>query len=205
MARLSGSRIEPTVEAVAVSKSELQLRTVVQFVKPTPGSREWRTILWFALEHPVPPTMSGAHRYMGNNVTVLPWSFMMTPVPKLLLDGVDTGISKTFTIPTSDAVPYPKLPITFPNLAMYLQAALDESRRHLNDNSTQLRKLAKMLQQCYPSTDEGLPDGPEKSSSVGGLFKRVIGRSNKQNKKRGGGNEDTYELVTPFVPDEWGA
>ncbi|KAF8165463.1 hypothetical protein B0H34DRAFT_240121 [Crassisporium funariophilum] len=33
MARLSGTRIEPTVEAMAVSKTDLKLRTVVQFIK----------------------------------------------------------------------------------------------------------------------------------------------------------------------------
>lgn len=33
MARLSGTRMEPTVEALAVSKAELKLRTVIQFVK----------------------------------------------------------------------------------------------------------------------------------------------------------------------------
>lgn len=33
MARLSGTRIEPTVEAMAVAKSELKLRTVVQFIR----------------------------------------------------------------------------------------------------------------------------------------------------------------------------
>jgi hypothetical protein len=33
MARLSGTRIEPTVEAVAVANGELRLRTVVQFVR----------------------------------------------------------------------------------------------------------------------------------------------------------------------------
>jgi hypothetical protein len=33
MARLSGTRIEPSVEAVAVANRELKLRTVVQFVK----------------------------------------------------------------------------------------------------------------------------------------------------------------------------
>lgn len=33
LARLSDSRIEPTVEAVAVNKTELKLRTVIQFVK----------------------------------------------------------------------------------------------------------------------------------------------------------------------------
>lgn len=33
MARLSGTRIEPTVEAMAVTSGELKLRTVVQFVR----------------------------------------------------------------------------------------------------------------------------------------------------------------------------
>lgn len=33
MARLSGTRIEPTLEAMAVAKGDLKLRTVVQFVK----------------------------------------------------------------------------------------------------------------------------------------------------------------------------
>jgi hypothetical protein len=33
MARLSGTRLEPTVEAMAISKTELKLRTVVQFIK----------------------------------------------------------------------------------------------------------------------------------------------------------------------------
>ena len=33
LARLGDTRIEPTVEAVAVTKQQLQLRTVVQFVK----------------------------------------------------------------------------------------------------------------------------------------------------------------------------
>ena len=33
MARLSGTRIEPTLEAVAVTKEDLKLRTVVQFIR----------------------------------------------------------------------------------------------------------------------------------------------------------------------------
>lgn len=33
MARLSGTRIEPSVEATTVSKVELKLRTVIQFIK----------------------------------------------------------------------------------------------------------------------------------------------------------------------------
>lgn len=33
MARLSGTRVEPTLEALTVAKDELKLRTVIQFVK----------------------------------------------------------------------------------------------------------------------------------------------------------------------------
>jgi hypothetical protein len=39
MARLSGTRIEPTLEAVAAASGELKLRTVIQFVKVSKGSR----------------------------------------------------------------------------------------------------------------------------------------------------------------------
>jgi hypothetical protein len=85
---------------------------------------------------------------------------------------------------------------------MYLQAALEDSRRYLNDSSSGNRKLAKMVQTCYPSRAESaLSEEPERSS-VGGLFMRVMGRTNRS--RTAGGNEDTYELVTPFVPDEWG-
>jgi len=60
---------------------------------------------------------------------------------------------------------------------------------------------------CYPCTyEDDEPDAAEKGM-VGGLLKRVMGRTNKSSKsskKPRGRNEDTYELVTPFVPDEWG-
>lgn len=48
MAKLSATQIEPSVEAVAVTKGELQLRTVVQFFKvresmhPTGGRSDTR-------------------------------------------------------------------------------------------------------------------------------------------------------------------
>lgn len=84
---------------------------------------------------------------------------------------------------------------------MYLQAALEESRRYISDSSSGHRKLAKMMQTCYPQ--ESPSETPERNS-MGGLFKRVIGRKNNSTKPQRGGNEDTYELVTPFVQDEWG-
>lgn len=202
LARLSGSRLEPTVAAMAVSKTDLKLRTVIQFVKPHQTAQDWRTILWFSIDQPVPPNTPGAAKYSAFNPNMLPWSYTLSPIPTLLHDAVDTPRSKTYTIPATDIVPYPTLPITFPNLAMYLQAALDDSRQHTHE-STGGKKLGKMVQLCYPNSDDGPTESSERSS-VSGLFKRVIGRGNKTNKKNRANNEDTYELVTPFVPDEWG-
>ncbi|KIM46308.1 hypothetical protein M413DRAFT_65119 [Hebeloma cylindrosporum] len=205
MARLSNTRIEPTVEAMAISKTELKLRTVVQFIKPHPSSNDWRTILWFSMDHPVPPNAPGASRHLSGNPNLLPWSYTLSPVPVLLRDAADTQVSKTFTIPESDTVPLPTLPISFANLALYLQAALDDSRRHSADGSN-LGKLGKVVQMCYPSVEQNFLefDVPERSS-VSGLFKRVIGRGHKDKKKgKQTNNEETYQLVTPFVPDEWG-
>jgi hypothetical protein len=115
-------------------------------------------------------------------------------------------MSKTYTIPATDTIPLPTLPITFPNLARYLQAALDTSRHHLSDSPNGLGKLGKMVQICYPSADEGHSeyDAPERTK-VSHLFKHIIGRSSKDKKKgKATNNEDTYQLVTPFVPEEWG-
>jgi len=83
----------------------------------------------------------------------------------------------------------------------YLQAALDDSRRAIHDSSSGLRRLAKMVDFCYPEAlrDDDDNHSPERGGGVGGLFKRVIGR----NKIKKGVNEDTYDLVTPFVLDEW--
>ena len=137
---------------------------------------------------------------------MLPWSYTLSAIPLLLRDASDTNMSKTYTIPATDTIPLPTLPITFPNLALYLQAALDTSRRHLSDNPSGLGKLGKMVQTCYPNINEGYSeyDTPERTR-VSEYIKRVIGLSNKERKKgKGTNNEDTYQLVTPFVPDEWG-
>ena len=164
-------------------------------------SDEWRTILWFTIDHPVPLNILNAAKHNSTNVNNLPFSYTLSSIPALLKDASDTSLSKTYTVPATSSVPYPSLPITFPNLALYLQAALDDSRKQ--SESSPWRKLAKMVQTCY--SNDFVPqesDEPENSRGVSGLFKRVMGRGGK--KKGGGGNEDTYDLVTPFVPDEWG-
>ena len=220
MARLSGTRIEPTADAM--SNTEVKLRTVIQFVKvrvillsvlrnlthfkPHPNSDDWRTVLWFTIDQPVPPSVPGASRYTSGNPNLLPWSYTLSPIPVLLRDASDTNMSKTYTIPATDTVPLPTLPITFPDLALYLQAALDTSRRHLSDSPNGLGKLGKMVQVCYAHINQGYSEYdivPERTR-VTQYIKRVIGLSNKDKKKKGTNNEDTYQLVTPFISNEWG-
>lgn len=204
-ARLGATRIEPTVEAMAVNRGELQLRTVIQFVRTHHQSSDWRTVIWLTTDHPVPASLPGAYRYTNGDVNVLPFSYTLSNLPALLRDSADNHMSQAYTVPSTPNIPFPTLPMTFPNLAMYLQAVLDESRRHLGDSSSGVRKLAKMYDACYPpSPHEASLYPPETPNSVGGLFKRVIGRGNRNNKKARGTNEDTFEFITPFRPDEWG-
>jgi hypothetical protein len=95
--------------------------------------------------------------------------------------------------------------MTFPNLAMYLQSILEQSRKAMNDSSSGLRKLAKMVDTHYPSELETTAVGGQEvleRSTMGGLFKKVIRLSKTHGSKGRGRNDDTYELVTPFVPDE---
>ncbi|KAF9268129.1 hypothetical protein L218DRAFT_854001 [Marasmius fiardii PR-910] len=201
MARLPGTRVEPTVEAMAQNKFDMRLRTVIQFVRSHHGSNDWRTVIWLTIDHPVPPGPQ-TRKYTNNDVDMLPFSYTLSPIPPLLQNNADTPVSKVFTVPSTDNKPYPILPISFPNLALYLQAALEESRRYMSDSSSGFRKLTKMIQLCYPSFYE--PDSSGEGGSVGKLFKK-FGRGNKNGRKgHRGGNEETYELVTPFVADEWG-
>ncbi|KAF9534793.1 hypothetical protein CPB83DRAFT_755036 [Crepidotus variabilis] len=208
MARLSNTRIEPTIESMAASKNEVKLRTVIQFIKPRANFNVWRTVLWFTIDHPIPEGKKFA-QYHSGNPNLLPYSYVNEPLPVLLRDASDTNLSKTFTVPASEAVPLPTLPITFPNLALYLHAALQDSRRHSRSSeaASGLGKLGKMVQMCYPNVKELDNDDDfsgRSSSAVSGLFKRVIGRGNKDKRKGKNTNEETYQLVTPFVPDEWG-
>ena len=110
-----------------------------------------------------------------------------------------------YVIPSTPKTPYPTLPIDFPTMAMYLQSALEDSRRAMHDSSSGLRKLAKSVDSYYADEPQfvGVDEGPERRS-FGGVLKKVIGRANKQSRGNRGGNAEVYELVTPFVPEEWG-
>ena len=82
---------------------------------------------------------------------------------------------------------------------MYLNAVLEDSRRVVHDSSSGVRRLAKMVDFCYPGPVEDEREHDPERRGVGGLIRSVIGRGHK--KREGRGNEDTYDLVTPFVLD----
>jgi hypothetical protein len=218
MARLSNTRIEPTIEAVAATKTTLYLRTVIQFVKV--GSvfitstlsfnnvhqapdNSWRTIFWLTIDHPV-PTSAVSWKWTNGDVNTLPYSYtLLNSLPPILRDGADSTYSKYFTIPSVTSIPWPSLPISLPDYAMYLHAILKESRRASHDSSGGLRRLAKMVDMYYPEVrqNDEEDDRQERGGGVSGLFKRVMGRN--RGRKGPGVNEDTYDLVTPFMMDEY--
>jgi hypothetical protein len=132
--------------------------------------------VWFTIEHPVPPTFPQAHKYTNNDVDMLPWSYTLSSIPALLRDSSDNTVSKVYTLPRTKSLPYPSLPISFPDLALYLQEALDEAQRYQDDSSTGMYKLAKMIGECYPE----LADEDEEDRRQENLSKRV--NSKKLNK-----------------------
>ena len=125
-------------------------------------------------------------------------------------------------------MPLPALPITLPNLALYLAQALEDSRRAAAAKDEVLGRLARLVDSCYPmdaALDEE-EDGPGGRRGLRNLAGRFMKLNKPQVKSR---NADVYELVTPFgqylplsdavrgcvangavltyrsaVPDEWG-
>lgn len=126
----------------------------------------------------------------------------------LLRDAADTSLSKTYTIPLTEAVPLPELPITLENLAMYLHVILQQSRKYSrsSDASGGLGKLGKMVETCYPNVREEdyEDDMPGRSSAVSEWFRRFIGRGHKdRNRGRTSNNNEIYQMVIPFTSDEY--
>jgi len=154
---------------------------------------------------PAPSSVQHSSKYSNGDVNALPYSYTLSPLPQLLRDGADCPMAKYYVIPITNATPYPSLPINFPNLAMYLQSAVEDSRKAANDSSSGVRKLAHNIDSCYPRDDErptSTAFSDTSRSLMGGMFKRVIKRGKAARGR--GGNEEIYDLVTPFVSEEWG-
>ncbi len=95
-------------------------------------------------------------------------------------------------------MPYPTLPITFPDLAAYLLSALENSQRAINDRSCGLYRLAKYIETFYP----GHAGGATEEEQHRGVLGRFFGRSSSSKPKHS--NDERSNLVTPFFPDDYG-
>jgi hypothetical protein len=76
------------------------------------------------------------------------------------------------------------------------------ARKVQNDQSNGMRRLARIVETCYPE-EFVAPDKEEREPArgMGGLFKRVVGRGNKRRDIQG--NEDVYDIITPFRVDQY--
>jgi hypothetical protein len=158
-------------------------------------------ILYFSLDHPLPHRH--AWRFINGDTTVLPYSYVLsgeTP-PHLTM----SHLSQLYVIPLSQTSPFPILPIALPNLALYLQSAMRDSRARKvqNDPSNGMRRLAEIVRSCYPDEVIGHDKEREHARGVGGLFKRVVGRTAAAKKRETQGNSDVYDLITPFRVDQY--
>lgn len=160
-------------------------------------SSDWRVVIYLTLDHP--PPAATAWKYTNGDVSTLPYSYTLSPVPHLLRQP-DGPVCRTHTIPASAGLPYPALPMDFPGLMTYLQAALGESRRAAHDRSGGAGRLAKMVEECFPEAeaDHGLEDPGERRSGKG-FLNRVFKRKSRM---PAGGNQETYQLITPFLADD---
>lgn len=166
------------------------------------SSSAWNVILYLTIDHPVPSSQPNYFKYTNGDVNTLPYSYTLSTLPTLLRDVSDSEIARTYTVPSTESTPYPKLPIDLPKLAMYLQAALEDSRRAMNDSSSGLRKLARMVDELNPEDHDSTvhvlgPEAGSKSRKFRDIFR--IGKTPKESR---GGNADTYDLITPFRLDD---
>lgn len=152
-----------------------------------------------SIDVPVPVNSPNAVRFRSYDSTVVPWSYTISAAPAVMRDGADGPLSKFYTIPSVPGNLYPTLPTNFPDLAMYLASALELSRNGAPEGYPGLRRLSKLVDTLYPEEHVDM----EADGKVGmrQKLKNFVGLGSKPQRRR---NEETYELVTPFVPDDYG-
>ena len=114
------------------------------------------------IDHPVPATAPTGWKYRNGDSSTLPWSYTLSALPAFLRDGPDSPLSKFYTVPCTSEMPFPALPISFPNLATYLAAALEHARGAMGDGSSGARRLAKYVDQLYPNDRVELEDAQQR-------------------------------------------
>ena len=163
------------------------------------SSADWHVTLYMTIDYPHPTNHPHAHKYKNGDPNTLPYSYSLSPIPAFLRDGADAPMSKWYNIPATQSNPFRKLPISFPDLAGYLLSALSESRGAAHDSSSGMRRLGKLIDSCYPTEDTG---NNEEEPERRGLFDRIMRRNHRQSRDR---NAETFDVITPFYADEFGA
>lgn len=179
---------------------------------------DWRVILYFAVQSITPPPDG----YPVNDTTFVPYLFPHPEPGRPLVNLPETQIYTVLTLPL------PILPLSMPNLAPYLQAALEEATRAPDRDTRQ--RLVKLVNASsaaaagpHPSMMTpvmapvkavfgGAPSGsgsrPEheerppmqrvEMKNSGNIFKRFM-RPKTSNNHSQGLNNDTYDIGTFIV------
>lgn len=153
-----------------------------------------------SIDVPVPVNAPNAVRFRSGDSTVVPWSYTISAAPAVMRDGAEGPLSKFYTIPSVPGNLYPTLPTTFPDLATYLASAFELSRNGAPEGYPGLRRLSKLVGSLYPEEDFDMMEADEKVGMRQKL-KNFVGFGSKPQRSR---NAEMYELVTPFVPDDYG-
>lgn len=146
-----------------------------------------------SIDYPAPEGHSHT-MHNPNDPALLPYSYTLSPVPDHLRQNADSATSKWFSIPLLKEYPRPTLPISFPDLAVYLARAVEISRNGIAGERTPgFHRLAKAVDAFYPNRHE---------HTRSRLATRVRGLFGWDKAKRE--NDDRSNLVTPFWPDDFG-
>jgi len=183
-----------TTEAFARMKQTPKLRTVIQFNRVAQAT--WRIVLYLTVDYEGDPQRQ-PYKFTNGDTSTIPFSYTLCQPPLVFHNN---EVTQFYNVPSTGSSPYPSLPITFSNYALYLQSALEDSRQAAGDVSGGCRRLAKMLEMYY--REEMQRPAVEEENS--GKMRRLLGVWRKPKSRGRTGNEDVYDLVTPFRMDGWG-
>ncbi len=203
LASLGHASIQASNKArMAIDMSGVYLRPTLQFVRRAGVANGWATVLWFEVAIPQNGSNGGANASKSADTSKRAYH---SALPDTVVHNMNYG-SQVFVCQE----PLLRLPRQLPDLMVYLQNLLTDSRRATD--SLGLRRLSKVVDALYPKDDDIIREvggqvedpsavggKPSRRHNMKGMFSRVILR----NKKNAGGvtNEEMYDLVTPFRPD----
>ncbi|KAF5371212.1 hypothetical protein D9758_004115 [Tetrapyrgos nigripes] len=157
------TNVEVDVPGGMLIHSEFKLRVVCQFIKPA-LARHWRFVIWLTVDYPL-PTMRAHDIEEEFGVEQLPrsYNFSNSVLPSMLRES-NKNVSMHYTIPQTQDLPYPSLPLSLPGLAIYLEAAMDQSLSGLKRTRRSWRRsngvelLARMVDCCEDGEPYYLPE-----------------------------------------------